>query len=232
MIPTLSWRPIGDAAASGRGSCWPWCRAGYAPGAALILLAWFKRTGLGAAGCPGCVVACGDDLSSCVRTMENMVRRLLIAAAVAAALFAARCTASTSHPAASLAPLPPDPHTAAALLKIATAFNHDYDTGDYGPVYARWDARSQAIITRADYINRHKDCPSGPQALSQTESVSPGRPDGAWLVHYEISGQPLTDDWFYVHRRWVFDLVLSNPDAVKLYRMSPGQYAVALGCNH
>jgi hypothetical protein len=163
--------------------------------------------------------------------MENLVRRLLIAAAVAAALLAASCTASTSHPAASVAPLPPDPHTAAALLKIATAFNHDYDTGDYSPVYARWDARSQAIISRADYIRRHKDCPSGSHALSQTESVSPG-PHGAWLVHYEIGGQQLTDYWFYVHRRWVFDPALSNPDAVKLYRMSPSQYAAALGCNH
>ena len=58
---------------------------------------------------------------------------------------------------------------------------------------------------------------SGSQALSQTESVSRG-PRGAWLVHYQIGGQQLTDYWFYVHRRWVFDLVLSNPDAVKLYR--------------
>jgi hypothetical protein len=158
---------------------------------------------------------------------------VLIAITVAAmVLFAAGCTARTAHPAASPAPLPPDPHTAAALLKIATAFNHDYDTGDYGPVYTRWDARSQAIITRADYIKRHKDCPSSPQTLSHTESADPGGPDGAWLVHYEIGGQPLTDYWFYVHRRWVFDLVLSNPDAVKLYRMSPARYAVALGCNH
>src|SRR5262249_58200035 len=30
---------------------------------------------------------------------------------------------------------------------------------------------------------------------------------GAWLVHYEIGGQQLIDYWFYVHRRWVFDLV-------------------------
>jgi hypothetical protein len=111
-------------------------------------------------------------------------------------------------------------------------FNHDYDTGDYGPVYMRWDARSQAIITRADYIKRHKDCPSDSHTLSQTESVSPGGPDGTWLVHYQIGGQQLTDYWFYVHRRWVFDLLLSNPDAVKLYRMSPSQYASALGCNH
>jgi len=146
-------------------------------------------------------------------------------------LFTAGCTAGTAHWVASSAPLPPDPHTASALLKIATVFNHDYDTGDYRPVYMRWDARSQAIITQADYIKRHKDCPSGSHTLSQTESVSPGR-RGAWLVHYEIGGQQLTDYWFYVHRRWVFDLLLSNPDAVKLYRMSPSQYAAALGCNH
>ena len=159
--------------------------------------------------------------------------RMLIAVAVAAVvLFAAGSTAGTAHPAASPAPLPLDPHTPSALLKIATAFNHDYDTGDYGPVYTRWDARSQAIITRADYIKRHNDCPSGSQTLSQTESVSPGGPRGAWLVHYEIGGQQLTDYWFYVRRRWVFDLVLSNPDAVKLYRMSPQQYAAALGCAH
>jgi hypothetical protein len=159
------------------------------------------------------------------------MRQLMVIAGSAAVLFVASCTAGTNHPATSPAPLPPDPHTAAALLKIATVFNHDYDTGDYGTVYPRWDARSQAIIAGADYIRRHKDCPSASHALSQTENVSPG-PHGTWLVHYEIGGQQLTDYWFYVHRRWVFDLVLSNPDAVKLYRMSPGQYAAALGCNH
>ena len=51
-------------------------------------------------------------------------------------------------------------------------------------------------------------------------------------MHYEIGGQQLTDYWFYAHRRWVFDLVLSNPDAVKLYRMSPSQYVAAVGCAH
>ena len=80
-----------------------------------------------------------------------------MAAAVAAASpLAAACTTSTGHPAASVSSLPPDPRTPSALLKIATVFNRDYDTGDYGPVYARWDARSQAIITRSDYIRRHK----------------------------------------------------------------------------
>ena len=160
------------------------------------------------------------------------MRRPFVAIAVAAAvLFATACAAGSARPAASPAPLPPDPHTASALLKIATAFNHDYDTGDYGPVYARWDARSQAIITRADYIARHKDCPSGSPVLSRTEAVSPGGPDRAWLVHYEIGGQQLTDYWFYVHRRWAFDLVLSNPSAVTLYKLSPAKYAAAIGCS-
>ena len=152
----------------------------------------------------------------------------LAVAAVAAAVLAAGCSSSTTtHPA--VASLPPSPHTASALLKIATVFNRDYDGGNYGPVYARWDARSQAIITRADYIRRHKDCPGAPHVAPVTESVSPGL-HGAWLVHYEIGGQQLTDYWFYAHRRWVFDLVLSNPGAVKLYRMSPQQYVKALGC--
>jgi hypothetical protein len=131
----------------------------------------------------------------------------------------------------SAAPLPPDPRTTSALLKIATVFNDEYDRGDYGPVYARWDARSQAVITKAQYIKRHKDCPSAPHAAALVESATPG-PHGAWLVDYEIGGQRLTDYWFYVHYRWVFDLVLSNPDSVRLYRMTPQQYASATGCAH
>ena len=150
-------------------------------------------------------------------------------AAVVAVLLAAGCAGGSRPPAASPAPLPPDPRTQAALLRIATAFNHDYDSRDYGPVYARWDARSRAIISRAAYIRRHRECPGPRQPASVTESAGPG-PRGAWLVHYEIGGQQLTDYWFYVRHRWVFDLVLSNPDAVRLYRMSPQRYAAAVGC--
>ena len=98
-------------------------------------------------------------------------------------------------------------------------------------MYARWDARSQAIITRVQYIRRHQDCPSAPHAAARVESAIPG-PHGAWLVNYEIGGQQLTDYWFYVHRHWQFDLVLSNPGSVKLYRMTPRAYATAVGCSH
>jgi hypothetical protein len=166
-------------------------------------------------------------------TTEDVVRLVMMAAAVAAALLAAGCTAGAGHGGAgggrSSAPLPADPRTAAALLKMATAFNDEYQSGDYAPVYARWDARSQAVITQADYVLRNEECRSGPQPPATTESAAPG-PRGAWLVSYEIGGQQLTDHWFYVNRRWVFDLVLSNPDMVPLYRMTPQQYAAATGC--
>ena len=167
-----------------------------------------------------------------MRPGSAALRALVATAAAAMALFAAGCTATTAHAPSPAASLPPDPPTGPTLLTIAAAFNHDYDTGGYGLVYARWDARSQAIITRADYIQRHRDCPGGSHPLSRTESASPGGPQGSWLVRYEIGGHQLTDYWFYVGHRWVFDLVLSNPDAVGLYRMSPARYAAAVGCNH
>jgi hypothetical protein len=160
--------------------------------------------------------------------------RVPMTAAVLGAFLLAGCGAGTGHPtgpaAVSPSPLPSEPRTASALLQIAARFNRDYDTGDYPAVYARWDARSQALITGADYVRRHRECP-GDGVLSRTEDAEPG-PGGAWLVHYEISGQQLTDYWFYAHGRWVFDLVLSNPDMVKLYRMSSKQYVAAMGCAH
>jgi hypothetical protein len=116
------------------------------------------------------------------------------------------------------------------LLKVATVFNREYDNGDYGPVYDRWDSRSQAIITRAGYIQRRTEC-RAQNTASVVENTRPG-PHGSWLVDYEIAGNQLVDYWFYVHGRWVFDLALSNPSAVSLYRLSPQQYAVAAGCSH
>src|SRR5205814_825008 len=117
------------------------------------------------------------------------------------------------------------------LLKVAAVFNHEYDTGDYGPVYDRWDARSQAVISRAEYIRRRTECPPGPGTAARVESARPG-PGGSWVVAYEIGGQQLTDYWFYAHGRWMFDLVLSNPDVARLYRLPARQYIAAVGCSH
>jgi hypothetical protein len=158
--------------------------------------------------------------------MGNVVRGLLASVLLAAAT--ASCSGHASH-LAQAAELPRDPHTT-ALVKIATVFNDEYDNGDYGPVYDRWDARSQAIISRTEYIRRRTTCPSAPQ-VAQVEDARPG-PGGAWLVDYEIGGVHLTDYWFYVHARWVFDLALSNPDAVRLYKLLSQQYAAAVGCAH
>jgi len=156
---------------------------------------------------------------------KNITRRLLAALVVAA--MAAGCSTQPSGPAARSAPAR-DSRTAAALLAIATVFNNDYDSGRYGPVYDRWDIRSQAIITRDDYIRRHTECPSAPQT-ARTEDASPD-PGGAWLVDYEIDGVQLRDYWFYVNGRWAFDLIRSNPSSVSLYKLTPRQYLTALGC--
>ena len=51
-------------------------------------------------------------------------------------------------------------------------------------------------------------------------------------MDYEIGGVQLRDYWFYVHDRWVFDLVLSNPSSVRLYKLTPQQYLAELGCGH
>ena len=110
-------------------------------------------------------------------------------------------------------------------------FNNEYDNGDIEPVYDRWDARSQAIISRAEYIRRHTECSPASHVTARVESATPG-PRGAWLVDYEISGQQLRDYWFYTGGRWVFDLVLSNPDAVRLYKLPSRQYVKAAGCSH
>jgi hypothetical protein len=109
------------------------------------------------------------------------MRALITAAAVVGAFFLAGCSPGTGHPAAAAAPSPPDPHTGSALLRIATAFNHAYDTGDYSAVYARWDARSQAVITSADYVQRHKECPGG-GGYRGPRASSPGRAGRRWCI--------------------------------------------------
>ena len=157
-----------------------------------------------------------------------MLRRVAIAAVVA--VVAAGCAGQGSRPAAEPSAVARDPRTMVALLKIATMFNDDYDTGVYGPVWDRWDARSQALISRADYIQRHTECPDSPQSVT-VEDASPGS-GGAWIVDYQTGGVQLHDYWFYVGGRWVFDLVLSNPDAVPLYKLTPQQYIAKLGCAH
>ena len=95
-----------------------------------------------------------------IRARRTVLRRVAIT--VVLAVLAAGSAGQGSRPSARLSAVARDPRTMAALLKIATVFNNDYDSGVYGPVWDRWDTRSQAVITRADYIQRHIDCPDSP----------------------------------------------------------------------
>lgn len=127
-------------------------------------------------------------------------------------------TVSTAHP---------DPHTKRALLQVARQFNDDYGSNKSAAVYDRWDARSRRIIGRAEYVRRHRECPTAPGPATVQGAVRAGP---WWLVRYSISGSELTDYWSYEHDRWLFDLVRSNPQAVRLYRLSTRKYFAAVGC--
>lgn len=115
------------------------------------------------------------------------------------------------------------------LIRIAQKFNDDYRIGNFGSVYDRWNARSRAIITRADYIRRHVECPNNPQSSVHVLEASHGT-GHQWVVRYSIDDSKFVDSWFYLQGRWEFDLVTSNPDAVKLYELPFAGYALKLGC--
>lgn len=164
-----------------------------------------------------------------------------VAAAAAAATLLAACAlalAACGGQAGGQAPLAGaahgggtahDPETAGALLRIARTLNDDYQQNRDAAVYARWDAASRAVISRAAYIQRHRECPNTPHVKVDTWGVSRG-PGGAWLVHYSIGGQQFTDWWYYVHGRFVFDLPRSNPSAVALYEAPPAKFLQDSGC--
>ena len=127
------------------------------------------------------------------------------------------------------APPPPDPPTAEALLRVAVSFNDAYDNGDFGAAYDRWDARSQALISRAEYIRRHRLCAPATHEKAVVTGAVRG-PGGAWLVSYELAGARLTDTWYYARHRWVFDILRSNPAAARLYALPFRRYVAATGC--
>lgn len=170
------------------------------------------------------------------RSPARSVAILLVAAALsscsatptAASLSPSPSPTGTLTPSAEVAPTP-EAKTAAELKAVAQVFNDDYGRNDDGPVYDRWDAASQAIITRSEYVRRHQECPTAPQGQARVESATPGA-DGMWLVRYEIDGSQFTDYWHYVDGRWVFDLLRSNPHAAKLYRLPSAEYVAAIGC--
>lgn len=121
-----------------------------------------------------------------------------------------------------------DPETRQALLQIAVRFNANYSANRDGLVYDRWDSSSRAIISRAEYVRRHVECPTAPgRAIVEGATSST---DGYWRVRYSISGIQQVDFWHYVNGQWRFSLVRSNPNAVRLYELPFSAYATAVGC--
>jgi hypothetical protein len=156
-----------------------------------------------------------------------MLRLLTFAALALGTIFLTACGATSERPSHTASSTHPDAQTKQALLQIARQFNDEYAANNAAAVYSRWDARSRTVIDRAEYIRRHRECPTAPGAATVQGVVHAGH---WWLVHYSISGAGLTDYWSYDHGRWMFDLVRSNPEAVRLYRLPAAKYFAAVGC--
>lgn len=79
------------------------------------------------------------------------------------------------------------------MFAVAKVFNRDYGANRVGPVYDRWDRASQAVITHAQYISRHLECPRapGPAVVEGAFHLGPVY----WIVHYAIDGVQLMDYW-------------------------------------
>jgi len=152
---------------------------------------------------------------------------LRLAGVLVAAALVAGCGSGSASP--GPVPTTTDPPTVAALLRIAQVLNDNYDNGHFGAVYDRWDARSQALISRAEYIRRHALCAPATHAVAVVEGAARAAGNG-WHVSYRINGSNLVDTWYYVRHRWMFDLILSNPDAARNYRLPFARYAAAVGC--
>jgi len=121
-----------------------------------------------------------------------------------------------------------EPATSTELVRVATQFNHDYQFNIDGPVWDRFDPASRALISRANYVRWHQECPASPgHATVRDANALTG---GWWVVNYEIGGVSLHDYWHQVEGRWRFSLVRSNPSASVLYASTFAAFARATGC--
>ena len=122
-----------------------------------------------------------------------------------------------------------EPDAAARLTLVATQFNHDYQVGNTGAVWDRYDARSRAVISRARDVRWHQECPTSPGVATTTDVVH--QRGGWWRVDHTIDGVMLHDYWHQEEGHWRFSLLRSNPTLVALYSSSFQNFARAVGCS-
>lgn len=120
------------------------------------------------------------------------------------------------------------PATASELLRVASVFERDYQHNVDAPVWDLFDGPSRALISRAQYVRWHHDCPTTSGDATVLDATPLAR--GWWRVDYEIGGVRLRDYWHQVAGQWRFSLVRSNPAAAALYVSSFADFARANGC--
>ncbi len=134
----------------------------------------------------------------------------------------------TTHHHTAAPPGGQDP--AARLIHVAQAFDDNYAANRDGAVWDRFDRASQSVITRANYILRHRLCPTAPG--SATVIGAQAAAHGWWRVTYRIDQVTLVDLWHREGGHWRFSLWRSNPGAVHLYRLPLAAYLRAQGCTN
>ncbi len=122
-----------------------------------------------------------------------------------------------------------EPTTSTELVRVATSFDHDYQFNIDGPTWDRFDPASQALISRANYIRWHQECPASPGPATVLRATRLA--GGWWRVDYEIGAVVLHDYWHQIDGRWRFSLVRSNPSAAALYASTFANFVRATGCS-
>jgi hypothetical protein len=111
---------------------------------------------------------------------------------------------------------------AAALVVLAT-----YAGGNWGAFWDHWDAASQALITRAEYIRRKTACPgiTGSITVVSLRSTS----TGIWNVVGRRGGSLITYQFRYEKGAWVY---VVTDATVKAQLAEPfASYVARPGCH-
>jgi hypothetical protein len=111
---------------------------------------------------------------------------------------------------------------AAALAVLAAAA-----TGDWGTFWDHWDAASQALIGRDEYLRRKQVCPGTTGAPITVVSEFPGA-NGIWTVRGRRGGSVILYQFRYERGQWAY--VVTDPSVKASLKATYEQYVARPGC--
>jgi hypothetical protein len=140
---------------------------------------------------------------------------------------------ATAKQAASSAALPaPSPATSQAaaaggLKASAQAILTASAAGDWGTFWDHWDAASQALISRDEYLRRKQACPGTTGAPITVVSERPAA-NGIWTVRGRRGGSMIVYQFRYEHGQWTY--VVTDTAVKAELKGSYEEYVARPGC--